>query len=51
MSTTTKILLGVLGAGILGTAFYFGRKSYIKSRTRSGNPQKDERKIKTIVNP
>jgi len=50
MNTTTKILLGILGAGVLGTAIYFGRRAYIKSQTRSGNPQKDERVIQTVVN-
>jgi hypothetical protein len=50
MNTTTKILLGILGVGVLGTAFYFGRKSYLKSRTTSDNPQKNERNIKTVVN-
>lgn len=50
MSTTTKIILGVLGVGVLGTAFYFGRRAYIKSRTTSDNPQKNERNIQQVVN-
>lgn len=51
MNTTTKILLSVLGVGVLGTAIYFGRKSYLKSRTTSDNPQKNERNIQQVVNP
>jgi hypothetical protein len=51
MSTTSKILLSILGLGVVGVGFYFGRRAYIKSRTTSGNPQKDERNIKQVVNP
>jgi len=50
MKTSTKIILGILGVGVLGGAFYFGRRAYIKSRTTSGNPQKDERTIQQVVN-
>lgn len=51
MKASTKILIGFVGLVVLGGAFYFGRKSYLKSRTSSDNPQKNERKIKTVVNP
>ena len=50
MNTSTKIILGILGVGVLGAGIYFGRKAYIKSRTTSGNPQKDERVIQQVVN-
>jgi hypothetical protein len=50
MSTTNKILLAILGAGVVGVGFYFGRRAYIKSRTTSDNAQKNERNIQQVVN-
>ena len=48
MNSTTKIILGIAGLGALGVGFYFGRKAYIRKRTTSANPQKNERLI--VVN-
>ena len=48
MNSTTKIILGIVGLGVLGVGFYFGRKAYIRKQTTSANPEKNERLI--VVN-
>jgi uncharacterized membrane protein YebE (DUF533 family) len=39
------IIGGIIGVGVLG---YLGYWMYKKSKTRSGNPQKDNRDIKIV---
>lgn len=51
MNKTLKVTLGVLGLGVLGLGFFYGRKAYIRKQTTSANPQKNERVIKTVVKP
>lgn len=44
-SLTTKIIVGVLTVGVIGTGVYLIVGAVKKSSTRSGDPTKDERKL------
>ena len=48
MNQTLKVTLAVVGLGVLGIGFYYGRKAYIRKQTTSANPEKNERLI--VVN-